>query len=198
LSPGLTYDTRDTLINTRSGTLANVKFTEAINLSDSDNSFGKLQGYVKRYIPIGKKSSFSLLARAGGKLWGNMPEVMAYRLGGPYSVRGYRMSGVGTGDAYVMGSAELATPIPFIDKLKVNFLNNMRLTMFVDAGKVFAPTITDTLYERPMQAIVAGVGLKFYIPGLGPLSVDYGIPLTNPGGYGDKGYFTFGIGDMMY
>lgn len=198
LTPGLTYDTRDTLINTRNGVVANLRFTESVNLSDTQYSFGKLQGYVKRYLPVGKKSSLSLLARAGGKVWGEMPEVMAYRIGGPYSIRGFRMSGVGTGDSFVMGSAELATPIPFIDKLKINFLDNVRFTMFVDAGKIFSPTITDRLYERPLQAITAGVGLKLYIPGLGPLSVDYGIPLTNPGENMPKGYFTFGIGDMMY
>ena len=73
------------------------------------------------------------------------------------------------------------------------------MTFFVDAGKVFHPYVTDTLYDRPMQAITAGVGLKLYIPGVGPLSVDYGIPLTDPGQYGsESGYFTFGVGDLMY
>ena len=44
-----------------------------------------------------------------------------------------------------------------------------------------------------------GVGLKFYVPGMGPLSIDYGVPLTNPGSNGNKnGYFTFGVGDIMY
>ena len=115
------------------------------------------------------------------------------------SIRGFQMSAVGTGNAFIMGSAEFATPIPFVDKLKMQFLDNVRLTCFVDAGKIFNPTISDTLYDRPMQAITAGVGMKIYIPGLGPLSVDYGIPLTNPGGSGSRnGYFTFGVGDMMY
>ena len=139
----------------------------------------------------------SFLAKAGGKTWGEMPEVMAYRLGGPYSIRGFRMSGVGTGDAFVMGSAELATPIPFADMLKVKFLDNVRMTFFVDAGKIFNPNVSDIIYDRPMQAISAGMGLKVYIPGMGPLSVDYGIPMTNPGATGSKGYFTFGVGDMM-
>ena len=60
-------------------------------------------------------------------------------------------------------------------------------------------TIASTLYDRPMYAIAVGVGLKVFIPGMGPLSIDYGIPLTNPGSNGNKnGYFTFGAGDMMY
>lgn len=198
LSPGLVYDTRDSAINPRNGVLANVRFDEALDLAGFDNSYGKLTGSIKKYVPIGKKSSLSFLARAGGKTWGEMPEVMAYRLGGPYSIRGFRMSGVGTGDSFVMGSAEFATPIPFLDKLKIQFLDNVRMTFFVDAGKIFNSTVTDKIYDRPMQAIAAGVGLKVYIPGMGPLSVDYGIPLTNPGGTGSHGYFTFGVGDMMY
>lgn len=198
LSPGLIYDTRDSALNPRDGVLASVRFDEALNVTGFDNSYGKLTGSVKKYVPIGKKSSLSFLARAGGKTWGDMPEVMAYRLGGPYSVRGYSMSGVGTGDAFVMGSAELATPIPFLDRLKVKFLDNVRMTFFVDAGKIFNTNVTDIIYDRPMQAITAGIGLKVYIPGMGPLSIDYGIPLTNPGASGSKGYFTFGVGDMMY
>lgn len=198
LSPGLIYDTRDTIMNPRNGVLANLRFDEALDLDGFDNTYGKLTGSVKKYVPIGKKSSLSFLARAGGKINGDMPEVMAYRLGGPYSIRGFRMSGVGTGDAFVMGSVELATPIPFLDKLKVQFLDNVRLTFFVDAGKIFNPTVTDVIYDRPMQAITAGVGLKVYIPGMGPLSIDYGVPIINPGDSGSKGYFTFGVGDMMY
>lgn len=199
LSPGLIYDTRDTAINPRHGVLANARFDEALCVDGFQNTYGKLTGSIKKYIPIGKKSSLSFTARAGGKINGDMPEVMAYRLGGPYSIRGFRMSGVGTGDSFVMGSAELATPIPFMDKLKISFMDNVRMTFFVDAGKIFNPTITDTIYDRPMQAITAGMGLKVYIPGLGPLSVDYGIPMINPGASGStQGYFTFGVGDMMY
>lgn len=198
LSPGLIYDTRDTAINPRNGLLAKVRLDESVNASGFDSSFTKLTGSVKKYVPVGKKSSLSFLAKGGGNLAGNIPEVMAFGLGGPYSVRGFQMNGIGTGDAFVMGSVELATPIPLLDKLKLKFLDNVRMTFFVDAGKIFNPTITDTIYDRPMQAISAGVGLKVYIPGIGPLSVDYGIPLTSPGDSNSKGYFTFGVGDMMY
>ena len=204
LSPALVYDTRDSNVVTRKGTLASIRFDEELGLIDFDKTHGKLTGTIKQYIPVGKKSSLSFMAKAGGKIHGdNMPEVMAYRLGGPYTIRGFKMSGVGTGEAFVMGSAEFATPIPFIDRTrlakKVGFLNNIRLTAWVDAGKVFEPTVTNTLYDRPLYAVSAGVGVKLYIPGMGPLSIDYGIPLTNPGDNGSKnGYFTFGVGDLLY
>lgn len=200
LSPAMIFDTRDNATVTRKGTMASIRFDEEIGLNGLDKTHGKLTGMIKQYIPVGKKSSLSFTAKAGGKIHGDeMPDVMAYRLGGPYTIRGFKMSGVGTGDAFVMGSAEFATPIPFLDRTKIKFLNNLRFTMFVDAGKIFNNTISDTLYDRPGYAISAGVGLKLYIPGMGPLSIDYGIPLTNPGDNGNpNGYFTFGVGDLMY
>ena len=200
LSPALLYDTRDSATVTRKGTMASLRFDEEFGVIDFNKTHGKLTGMVKQYIPVGKKSSLSFTAKGGGKIHGdNMPEVMAYRLGGPYTIRGFKMSGVGTGDAFIMGSAEFATPIPFLDRTRINFLNNLRFTVWADAGKIFNPTITDTIYDRPLYAISAGVGLKLYVPGMGPLSIDYGIPLTNPGSNGNKnGYFTFGVGDIMY
>lgn len=200
LSPALLYDTRDNATVTRKGTMASLRFDEEFGLIDFNKTHGKLTGMVKQYIPVGKKSSLSFTAKAGGKIHGDdMPEVMAYRLGGPYTIRGFKMSGVGTGDAFVMGSAEFATPIPFLDKTRINFLNNLRFTVWADAGKIFNPSITDQIYDRPLYAVSAGIGLKLYIPGMGPLSIDYGIPLTNPGDSGSRGgYFTFGVGDLMY
>ena len=115
LSPALLYDTRDNATVTRKGTMASLRFDEEFGLIDFDKTHGKLTGMVKQYIPVGKKSSLSFTAKGGGKIHGdNMPEVMAYRLGGPYTIRGFKMSGVGTGDAFIMGSAEFATPIPFL------------------------------------------------------------------------------------
>ena len=200
LSPAVLYDTRDNATVTRKGTMASLRFDEEVGVIDFDKTHGKLTGMVKQYIPVGKKSSLSFTAKGGGKIHGdNMPEVMAYRLGGPYTVRGFKMSGVGTGDAFIMGSAEFATPIPFLDRTRINFLNNLRFTVWADAGKIFNPSITDKIYDRPLYAVSAGVGLKLYIPGMGPLSIDYGFPLTNPGDNGNRnGYFTFGVGDIMY
>lgn len=199
LSPALLYDTRDSATVTRHGTMASLRFDENIGLNGFDKTNGKLTGMIKQYIPVAKKSSLSFTVKGGGAIHGDIPEVMAYRLGGPYTVRGFKMSGVGTGNSFIMGSAEFATPIPFLDRTRIAFLNNLRFTVWADAGKVFDGTITNQLYDRPMYAVSAGVGLKVFIPGMGPLSIDYGIPLTNPGSNGSKnGYFTFGVGDLLY
>ena len=198
ISPGVKYSTLDDELMPRKGIIAKANFIEALGLSNSKNTNGRLAGGITRYIPVAKKSTFSYGAKAGIKIHGNdMPEVMAFRLGGPYSIRGFKMNGVGSGESFLMGSAELLTPVPFMDRFKYDILKNLRFAFFMDAGRVFDPTVTTKLYDRPLSAITAGIGLRVYIPGIGPISVDYGIPLTNPGHYGNSGgYFTFGTGGL--
>ncbi|MBR6126268.1 BamA/TamA family outer membrane protein [bacterium] len=200
IAPGLSYDSRDSAVNPRHGALAAIRYEENFGLQKFGQTNGRLTGMVKKYYPVAKKSSLTFTGRGGLKIHGDdMPEFMAFRLGGPYTIRGYKVNGVGTGTSFIMGSAELATPIPFSDRLRVNFLQNLRLTFWVDAGTVFNPTISSALYDRPLHAITAGFGLKIHMPGIGPLSIDYGFPVTNPGPNGSRhGYFTFGAGDMMY
>ena len=196
LTPALTYDTRDNFVNARKGVLARLVFEE--NIAISGNTFGKLHGMLRRFAPVGKKSSIVLTAKAGGKIHGDMPDFAGFSLGGPYSIRGFNISEVGVGDGYMMGSAELRVPIPFIDRLTSNsFLNNLRLAAFVDAGTLFNKTIGTEIYDKPGYAIAAGVGLRIFIPGLGPINLDYGIPLTNTYGIDrGSGFFTFGMGEM--
>ncbi len=198
IGPSLVYDTRDNVLNPRSGVLATLRFNENINITDLDYTHGTLAAGIKRYFPVMKKSSFSLMARAAGKIHGDMPEVMAYSLGGPYTVRGYRMSTIGTGEGFMMGSAELTTPFFFLDRIeKVKFLDNIKFSLFVDAGHIYNGSITNKLYNRPEYGIAGGVGIKLFIPGVGPLSIDYGIPFTNVGEGNRRGAFSFGVGDIF-
>ena len=196
ITPQLVYDTRDSSINARHGVLARATLEE--NIGIGTKSFGKLHGSLKRFIPLGKKSSVVLTARAGGKIHGTMPEFANYSLGGPYTIRGFNISEVGVGDGYMLGSAEVRVPIPFIDRLTSNtFLNNLRIAGFVDAGTLFNRSIGSKVYDKPGHAISAGVGLRIFIPGLGPINLDYGIPLTNTHAVNRKGgFFTFGMGEM--
>ena len=98
----------------------------------------------------------------------------------------------------MMGSAEYRLPIPFIDRLTSNsFLNNLRIAAFVDAGTLFNRSIGSKVYDKPGYAISAGIGLRVFIPGMGPINLDYGIPLTNSHSvHRSGGFFTFGMGEM--
>ncbi len=198
IAPGVKYSTLDSEFMPREGTVAKANFIESLAVDNIKNTTGRLAGSITHYFPVFQKSTLSIGAKGGIKVHGDdMPEVMAFGLGGPYTVRGFRMNGIGTGDSFIMGSAELQTPIPFMDRFKYDVLKNMRFAFFVDAGKVFDPTISATLYDRPLSAISLGVGLRVNIPGMGPISVDYGLPITHVGAYNSKGgYFTFGTAGM--
>ena len=89
MAPGFSYDSRDSALNPRHGALASARYEEAIGLQKFSQTNGRLIGMMKRYLPVGKKSSFTLTARGGMKIHGSeMPEIMAFRLGGPYTIRG--------------------------------------------------------------------------------------------------------------
>ena len=110
LAPGIAYDSRDTIINPRHGALVSARYEEAFGLDGFGKTNGRMLGMAKKFVPVGKKSSLTFTGRGGLKVHGDdMPEIMAFRLGGPYTVRGYKVNGVGTGTSFVMGSAELAT-----------------------------------------------------------------------------------------
>ena len=198
IAPGVQYSTLDSEFMPRSGVVAQASFIESIAVNHLKNTSGRLVGKITKYIPVFKKSTLLIGTKGGIKVHGNeMPEVMAFNLGGPYTIRGFRMSGVGSGTSFLMGSAELQTPIPFMDRFKYDVLKNLRFAFFIDAGKVWDPTITSKLYDRPNSAITMGVGLRINIPGLGPITVDYGLPLTHVGRYNKQhGYFTFGTGGL--
>jgi len=197
-APSIEYRNLDNEFMPRDGIIANASFVESLGVDNMNLTNGRLAGKITKYIPVFKKSTLSLTARGGIKVHGNeMPEVMSFALGGPYTIRGFRMNGVGTGDSFLMGSAELQTPIPFMDKFKYDVLKNLRFAFFVDAGKIYDPTISSKLFDRPNSAIVAGVGLRVNIHGIGPISIDYGLPFTHVGQYNSKnGYFTFGTGGL--
>ena len=200
ISPSITYDTRDDIMNPRHGSIANIRLDQSFGFLDFEKTHARATATIKKYFPLMKKSSISLMARGGGKIYGSeMPEVFGYRLGGPYTIRGFKMSEVGTGEAFMMASAEVQTPFLFFDRIeKLPFLKNIKLAFFMDAGQVFNSYATDSIYNRPLKAITAGIGARIFIPGLGPLNVDWGVPLTNVGEGNKRGAFTFGIGDMYY
>ncbi len=196
-APTLIFDTRDNPMMPRSGVFAMGKLKGALDVTHSDSKYLTATGTVKKFTPIAKKSTLVTSVRAGGKLYGNMPEFASYRLGGARAVRGFKEGHVGRGYGYVSGSLEYRTPIPLLDRITSNqMVNNTRFAAFVDAGQIISPTVTQKLYGWPGYAISAGVGLRFFVPGLGPLSIDYGIPFTNVGDNNSKsGQFTFFFGE---
>ncbi|MGB0580291.1 MAG: outer membrane protein assembly factor BamA [Limisphaerales bacterium] len=119
-----------------------------------------------------------------------------YFLGGPRTLRGYRFAQVSPrdsfgepfgGNTYWFGSLEYSIPI----------IERLRFATFYDVGNVYSSSFSinpngskrETLYQDNF-----GFGIRLNIPQLGPLRLDYGIPITTDGNNSSSGRFNFDIG----
>lgn len=197
LGPSLVYDSRDSILMPREGLYGQISFKEYFAVFDSEaETFGRGTVSFRKFFPVAEKSTFMVGGKMGSTLLGTVPEFEAFRLGGPYSIRGFREGDVGNGEGFMMGVAEFRTPIPFIDKfLKYKIVRDIRLALFMDAGYLFEETLTNQLYDYPGYAVSMGAGMIVPLPFLGPIRVDYGYPITSVGSSNKRGRFTFGIGD---
>ncbi len=117
-------------------------------------------------------------------------------LGGLYSLRGYRFRSVGPYDAtgdepiggrtYWFGSVEYSIPI----------IERLRLAAFYDIGTVYPDSYSFETAGPDYGAYTDnwGLGIRLNIPGMGPLRLDYAIPLKHDRFVGDDGRFQFSVG----
>ena len=123
----------------------------------------------------------------------DVPFYERYYLGGLYSMRGFKYRAVSPyeqsitgspepigGDTYWFGSAEYS--IPIIERLRIAF--------FYDIGDVQA---NPWHWDVGNYSDNYGVGLRLNLP-IGPLRLDYGIPINHDQFSGSSGRFQFGVG----
>lgn len=127
-----------------------------------------------------------------------VPFFYKYFLGGVNSLRGYKYRAVGPqdtspsgirepvgGESFYYGTVEYSVPI----------IERLRIAMFYDIGNVYSDAYKfdfNRWYDN------WGVGIRLNIPRLGPLRLDYGIPIThdptNDPYSGGHGRFQFSVG----
>ena len=121
----------------------------------------------------------------------DVPFYERFYLGGLYSLRGFKYRSVSPregdisepigGDTYWFGSFEYSVPI----------IERLRFAVFYDVGNVAAKPYdyTDMSHFNDNW----GVGLRLNLP-IGPLRLDYGIPIHHDEFNGSSGRFQFGVG----
>jgi len=119
-----------------------------------------------------------------------VPLFNRFFMGGPNSLRGFRYPQVGPrdstgepigGNTYFIGSLEYSLPI----------IERLRLALFYDVGNVYARAYDfnfGSYYDN------YGLGVRINIPQIGPLRLDYGIPLHSDSTLGKTGKFQFSVG----
>lgn len=140
----------------------------------------------------------------------NVPLFDRNYLGGLYSLRGFDYRKVGPkdpiqqeplgGDTYWFGSAEYSLPI----------IERLRFAVFYDVGMVYQNAysfksqsgsllilnpngFTQKDYKTGAYNDNFGFGIRLNLP-IGPLRLDYGIPITRDSETGPGGKFQFGVG----
>jgi outer membrane protein insertion porin family len=199
----LTYDTR----NNPNGLSTWGQLTEVDpEFSVGDQTFYKLEGKTAWFFP-GLFSGHVIevdghVGIAKGVSGGDVPFYDRYFLGGEYDLRGFKYRNIGPregnnfppgtifnepigGDSFYFGSIEYSLPI--IEK-EGSF--GLRFALFYDVGSVgTGPYTFSGNFDDDW-----GVGLRLNIPRLGPLRLDYGIPITHDQYNGSSGQFQFSAG----
>jgi outer membrane protein insertion porin family len=171
-----------------------------------DSSFVKLELRTAWYFPgFAKGHVIEVVGRSGiaaSMGGGPVPFYDQYYLGGAYSLRGFKFRNVSPrepynpaypdvkdepigGDSYYFGSIEYSIPI-----LEKEDGIGVRIAAFYDVGSVGTGTFT---FSGNFDDDV-GLGFRLNIPHLGPLRLDYGIPITHDQYNGSSGQFQFTAG----
>jgi len=157
-------------------------------------------GFYKGHVlEVGGRTGVAQNLRDDG---GDVPFYDRYYLGGIYSLRGFKYRNVGPrepfnsnanaiptepigGDTYWFGSLEYSVPI-FEQPNGVG----LRFAVFYDIGAVAPGSYSfSSAYDDNW-----GLGIRLNIPHLGPLRLDYGVPITTDQYNGSSGQFQFSVG----
>jgi outer membrane protein insertion porin family len=198
LTPTLAFDTRDNRFDPQSGWFNTVSLGGSYAAAGDVDSYATAVANLRRYFKLNDNVTLALNGQIGSSLLGDIPQFNAFRMGGAYSVRGWQEGGLGTGQGFLIGSAELRAKVPFIDKYKekVPFLDSLRLAAFVDGGSILKQSDVNTIFNRDGSGYSMGLGLRVNLPGVGPLRLDYAVPLSG----GNSQYFrkfNFGVGQKF-
>jgi outer membrane protein insertion porin family len=196
----LAYDTRNSTQLPNHGQRTEV--TTEVSASRTD--FYKLELHTAWYFPgLFKGHVIEAVGRTGianSLAGGDVPFYDRYYLGGLYSLRGFKFRNIAPrqaytpgvnvdepigGDTYWFSSYEYSIPI-FEKENGVS----LRFALFYDIGCVDAASYSYSLNYSDDW----GLGMRINIPHLGPLRLDYGIPMKHDQYNSSGGQFQFGVG----
>ena len=186
-------DFRDDPFNPKRGMYASGVGEVASQLIGSQVDYWLLTGQTSYYLPVVRRNSLALSARAGVVLpYGITPEVPIQKrffAGGRTTVRGFKqdtLGPLGADGAPIGGNFQLILNAEMRVPLQYGFL----AAAFVDAGSVW-------LWNQPTDGFdlreTAGLSLRYITP-VGPVSIDYGWKLDpRPGESAGEWSFTIGM-----
>jgi len=199
ISPSIAYDTRNSKIDPTQGMIARVTTTPSLGLGNP--SFMKLGVSAAKYTKIDEGTTLVTGASAGTGL-GGMPAFGQYNLGGFNGIRGYQQfSALGTGSSMLMASVEVRKHLPFLGKSENKVAKmidkHVKMDTFADAGQVGGNNVMNSLLSRNNMGASVGFGLRFQLPMVGLIRVDYGFPVLSSLMGKMTPQLTFGFGERF-
>jgi len=195
LQLGLTRDTRDNIFDPRKGTVLSGSVECAGGPFGGDKDFVRLYDLLDQYFGLTEKSVLEMRFESGWLLtYGDTSDIPIYErfyAGGANTIRGYDERGVSPVDN--LGNS-IGGESVFIFSLEHTYalLDFLKFATFVDTGNVWRK-----VEDYGSGGFKTGVGFGFRVKTpLGPIKVDYGIPLNKESGEDDKGSgkFHFSMG----
>jgi outer membrane protein insertion porin family len=195
----LAYDTRNSVRLPDKGQRTEVDAEFVGGPLGGDKEFYKLELKTGWYFKgLAKGHVLELVGRTGvaqSLQSEDVPFYERYYLGGLYSLRGFKFHSISPrepgfsepigGDTYWFGSAEYSIPI-----IEQERGIGVRFAVFYDVGNVAAAPYS---WGRENFDDNYGLGLRLNLP-IGPIRLDYGIPITHDQYNSGSGQFQFGVG----
>ena len=195
IGSSIAYDTRNNVQLPNHGQRTEL----SAEFSTGDSTYYKLELTTAWYFPgLMKGHVLEIGGRTGvadSLEGGDVPFYDRYYLGGLYSLRGFKFRDVSPrelgsiepvgGDNYWFGSLEYSVPI-----FEKDGGVGLRFALFYDIGAVNSAAYSfSTSFDDNW-----GIGMRLNIPHLGPLRLDYGIPISHDNYNSSSGQFQFGVG----
>jgi outer membrane protein insertion porin family len=191
----LTRDSRDNKFNTRKGTVLSGSMECAGGPFGGDKDFLRFYNVVDQYFGLTEKSVIEAKFESGWLFtYGDTDDIPIYErfyAGGANTIRGYDERGISPVDSLgnsIGGESVLLSTLEYSYAL----LEFLKVATFWDTGNVWRK-VED--YGSGSFKSSIGFGFRVKTP-LGPIKLDYGIPLSKQQGEQDKGSgkFHFSMG----
>jgi outer membrane protein insertion porin family len=195
MAASLTFNSTDSVFDPTKGDILSGSYECAGGPFGGDKDFMKFFGRASHYLPLFRGSTLEFRGRIGlAKPYGDSDRVPIYEryfAGGAYTIRGYDERKVGPidpvskdplgGESLLVGNIEYNYPV----------FNFIKLASFYDAGNVWSKM--GKIASGGFKSGI-GFGVRIKTP-IGPVMLDYGIPLNKEPGEDKKssGRFHFSM-----
>lgn len=193
-----TIDERDSTIFPSRGVFLRSTH-ELAGVAGGDVGYKSTNTHAEINVPLFAGISMQFTGRIGylvpAKMSPPVPIASLFTLGGPQSLRGFRMAGAGEHEdgiprgahSFMAAGAHLWTPLPFFSRN--GFANLFRLHLFMNCGK------TDSFsLDANNVASSVGVGMALRMGERARIEFNYCEPFTKKNSQYFKKGFQFGIG----